>query len=139
MEYKRFGNDVVLRLDPDDEIVAAVSELAAKEDIALAKVSGLGALKEIVVGVYDTESKTYAANTFTGTYEMTALTGTVTRMNGAPYIHLHMNAGDAKGHVIGGHLNKAVVSATAEILIRIIAGEVGRVHSDEIGLNIFQF
>lgn len=93
MEYKRFGNDVVLRLDPDDEIVAAVSELAAKEDIALAKVSGLGALKEIIVGVYDTESKTYAANTFTGTYEMTALTGTVTRMNGAPYIHLHMNAG----------------------------------------------
>jgi predicted DNA-binding protein with PD1-like motif len=139
MEYKRFENDVVLRLDPGDEIVAAVTDLASKEDIALAEVRGLGALNEIVVGVFNTVDKTYASNTFTGPYEMTSLVGTITRMDGKPYVHLHLSAGDQEGNVIGGHLNKAVISATAEIVVRIIEGQVGRIHSDEIGLNIFQF
>lgn len=38
-----------------------------------------------------------------------------------------------------GHLNAAVVSATCELVIDVIDGEVGREFSDEIGLNLFKF
>ena len=50
-----------------------------------------------------------------------------------------MSVGDVEGRVYGGHLNKAVVSATCEMVIDIIDGAVERKFSDEIGLNLFKF
>lgn len=140
MEYRKFGDTYVVRLDVGDEVNASLLALAEKEDIALAEISGLGATNDIVVGVYDVAKRTYHGNEFHGDYEITSLVGTLSTMNGKPYLHLHMSAGDDKGHVIGGHLNKAVISATAEIIVRVIDGSVDR-HKDEkvTGLNLFSF
>ena len=43
---------------------------------------------------------------------------------------------DASNQVKGGHLVRANISATGEIFIRKIAGEVGRRFDEEIGLNL---
>lgn len=139
MEYKRFGDTIVLRLDPTEEICESLKALADKENIQLAQISGLGAVDDFTTGVFDTQEKAYHANHFTGAFEITSLTGTLTRQNGQPYLHVHMSAGDQKGMVAGGHLNSARVSATAEIVIRVIDGCVGRQFSEMIGLNLFAF
>ncbi|HIR12800.1 MAG TPA: DNA-binding protein, partial [Candidatus Choladousia intestinavium] len=68
-----------------------------------------------------------------------SLTGTINTMDGNFYCHLHISAGNEKGQVFGGHLNKAVVSATCEVVIRVISGTVDRYFDEEIGLNLFQF
>ena len=57
-------------------------------------------------------------------------------MDGEYYAHLHMSAGNQKGEVFGGHLNRAIVSATCELVITVIDGRVDRVHDEETGLNI---
>ena len=41
MEYKRFGNTVVVRMDKGEEIVEQVKQVALKENIKLAQVSRL--------------------------------------------------------------------------------------------------
>ena len=60
-------------------------------------------------------------------------------MDGEYYAHLHMSVGNQKGEVFGGHLNRAIVSATCELVITVIDGRVDRVHDEETGLNIFKF
>lgn len=139
MEYRRFDRTYIVRLDRGEEIVEQVKALAAKEKIRLASVQALGAVNDVTVGVFHTAEKEYHANSFQGDMEIVSLTGTVTAMDGQPYLHLHMSVGDAQGHVFGGHLNRAVVSATCEMVLTVLDGEVGRKFSQEIGLNLFEF
>lgn len=139
MQYRRFQDTIMLRVDPGEEICGQIMAVAAEENILLAELQGLGAVGEFTTGVFDTKTKVYHANQFSGTFEIVSLTGTLTRKDGEVYLHAHFAAGDEKGHVFGGHLNRAVVSATAEIVIRVIDGEVGRKFSEEIGLNLFEF
>ena len=139
MEYRRFENVCVVRLDPGEEILEQVKAVSLRENIQLATVQGLGAVNEITVGVFDTAAKEYHANHFQGSYEIVSLTGTISTMNGEYYCHLHLSAGAAQGHVVGGHLNEARISATAELVITILPGTVDRAFSPEVGLNLFRF
>ena len=139
MEYRRFGNTIVARIDRGEEILAAVREIAGAEHIQLASVSALGATNDFTVGVYNVDEKQYHANDFKGNFEIVSLTGTINTMDGESYTHLHMSAGDEKGQVFGGHLNRAVVSAVCEMVITVIDGVVDRRFSEEIGLNLFRF
>lgn len=139
MEYRRFNNTIVARIDKGEEILEKVKELALKENIKLANINALGATNDITVGVLKTAEKKYYSNNFTGDMEIVSLTGTINTMNGEFYSHLHMSCGDINGNVFGGHLNRAVVSATCEMIINIIDGEVDREFNEEIGLNLFKF
>ena len=127
------------RIDRGEEILAAVREIAGTEHIQLASVSALGATNDFTVGVYNVDEKQYHANDFKGNFEIVSLTGTINTMDGEFYTHLHMSAGDEKGQVFGGHLNRAVVSAVCEMVITVIDGVVDRRFSEEIGLNLFRF
>ena len=139
MDYRRFGDTLVVRIDPGEEIVEQVRVIAEREDIKLAGVEALGALSELTVGVFDTVEKKYYSNRFQGAYEIVSLTGTISTKDGAFYQHLHMSAGDSRGQVFGGHLNAAVVSATCEMVIRVIPGQVDRYLDPDVGLNLFKF
>jgi len=138
MEYRRFGNTIVARIDRGEEILAAVREIAGAEHIQLASVSALGATNDFTVGVY-VDEKQYHANDFKGNFEIVSLTGTINTMDGEFYTHLHMSAGDEKGQVFGGHLNRAMISATCELVIQVVDGTVERRFDPEIGLNVFKF
>ena len=139
MDYRRFGDTLIVRVDPGEEIVAQVRAVAEKEGVKLASVEALGAVNDFTVGVFDTVTKEYHSNRFQGPYEIVSLTGTVTTKDGAFYQHLHMSAGNSRGEVFGGHLNTAVVSATCEMVIRVIPGQVERAMDPEVGLNLFRF
>lgn len=139
MEYRKFGHTIVARIDRGEEILAAIREIAGAEHIQLASVSALGATNDFTVGVYNVDEKQYHANDFKGNFEIVSLTGTINTMDGEFYTHLHMSAGDEKGQVFGGHLNRAVVSAVCEMVITVIDGVVDRRFSEEIGLNLFRF
>ena len=99
----------------------------------------LGAVDQFTVGVFKTEEKEYLANEFQGSFEIVSLTGTINTMDGAFYCHLHMSAGNDKGEVFGGHLNRAVVSATCEMVVNILEGTVDRYYDEQIGLNLLRF
>lgn len=139
MEYRRFGNSIVARMDKGEEILAQIQEIAQQEHIRLASVTALGATNDFTVGVYKADEKKYYANEFQGNFEIVSLTGTINTMDGEFYTHIHMSAGNHRGEVFGGHLNRAVVSATCEMVIQVMDGEVDRAYDPETGLNVFRF
>lgn len=139
MEYRKFDSTIIARIDKGEEILEKIKEIALKENIRLASISALGAVNDFTVGVFKTYEKKYYSNSFQGYFEITSLTGTINTMNGEFYTHIHMSAGNEKGEVFGGHLNRAVVSATCEMVITIIDGSVDRYFDEEIGLNLFKF
>ncbi len=139
MEYKRFDNTIIARIDKGEEILQQVKAIALKENVKLASVQALGAVGSFTAGVFKTDEKKYYANQFEGSFEIVSLNGTINTMNEEFYCHLHMSAGNDKGEVFGGHLNRAVVSATCEMVIQMIDGKVDRAFDTEIGLNLFKF
>lgn len=139
MEYRKFGGVIVARLDPGEEILEQVRQIALSEQIKLAHIQALGAVSDFTVGVFDMEKKAYRANSFSGSFEIVSLTGTINTMNDEFYCHLHMSAGNESGAVFGGHLNRAIISATCEMVITLIDGRVDRRRDEQIGLNLFEF
>ena len=64
MEYRRFENTYIVRIDPQEEILEQSKILAEKEGIKLASVHALGAINAFTVGVFDPLEKKYYANHF---------------------------------------------------------------------------
>ena len=138
MKYQRFEQTIIVRMDKGEDIVKQVKNVALKEKIKLASISALGAINEFTGGVFKTKEKKYYANEFKGDFEIVSLTGTINTMNDEYYSHMHLSAGNDQGQVFGGHLNKAIVSATCEMVIQIINGEVDRYFDEEVGLNLLK-
>jgi len=136
MEYRRFTDTYIVRLDPGEDIVERLTALSKEEGIGLAEINGLGAVDDFTVGVFDVRQRRFVPNRFEGAYEIVSLHGTLTD---GPYLHLHMSAGDAGGNVRGGHLSHARVSVTAEIVVRVIEGRVGHYFDEAQGLNVMTF
>lgn len=136
MVYRVFGDTIAVRLEKGEEVCAALKEVCAKEKVQAGSIVGLGAANHAIVGVFDTKEKKFYPNELSGVLEITSIVGNVSEMNGEVYLHIHATFGDQAGHVFGGHLNEATISATGEIFIHTVNGHIGRFHSDEIGLNL---
>ncbi len=140
MVYKKSGNVIIVRLKKGDEIVSSLLSLAEEQDILFAQVTGIGATDCADFGCFNTSLKQYKNIHKDGeNFEITSLVGNISEMNGEKYQHLHINISDENGNVYGGHLKKAVISVTAEIVITFTDTKVGRVYDDTVGANLLDF
>ena len=68
------------------------------------------------------------------------MTGNVTRKEGQVYLHLHTTLCDQTLKTYGGHVNELRISATCEMFLRTLSGQVSRyLDEKETGLNLFSF
>ena len=139
MEYRLFSDTYIVRLDRGEEIVASLTRLCEQEDILLGSVTALGAADHAVIGLYNVTEKQYHKTQLDEAMEITSLVGNITRKDGEVYLHLHINLCNEKMQVYGGHLNECRISATCEMVVRRLDGEVGRLQDPVTGLNLFRF
>ena len=137
MEYKRIKDRIFLRLEKGEEICASIKEVAKKENVAAAAVSGIGATDDFTVGVFDTEKKAYEEYAFSGNHEINAIVGNVSEKDGEPYVHLHITCTGKGAKVVGGHLLSGVISLTAEIVIDVSGCAIGRKRDDALCINLW--
>lgn len=139
MDFKRFGDKYIVRLEKGEEVVESLTKFIKDEDIKLGRVTGIGAVDFAEIGLFYTKEKQYHSKVLEGDMEIVNLSGNISTMKGEKYLHLHISLGDKELKVYGGHLNKAVVSATAEIIIDVLDGEIDREFNEEIGINLIKF
>lgn len=139
MEYKRFGSKIIARIDKGEDVIESLAALCENESVKLGSVSAVGAVSSAQIGCFDTNNKQFMPHTYTGIFEIASLSGTVTTMDGCTYPHIHAVIADTQGQTYGGHLARATVSATCEIVVDVIDGKIDRRFSEEIGLNLIAF
>jgi predicted DNA-binding protein with PD1-like motif len=139
MEFRKFGNKYVVRMDRPEEVVSTLKQFCQAQGITLGWIMGIGAVNKVKVGLFETANREYHSSILEGDFEITSLLGNISTMNGEVYLHLHINLADKKHQTYGGHLNEAYISATGEFLIEAIDGNVEREFSEEVGLNLYKF
>jgi len=139
MEYKKIKDNYIIRLDVGDEVIECITEVCESENIILGTISAIGATDYVKIGLYDVKEKEYISKELTGPMEITSLIGNISTKDNEVYLHIHINICNNEMQVLGGHLNKCLISATCEIIITAINGSVNRKLDHNIGLNILEF
>ncbi|WP_282920082.1 PPC domain-containing DNA-binding protein [Ignavigranum ruoffiae] len=139
MEYKRFDQTIVLRVQRGEELLTSIHKVAEAENISLASVTGIGACDEVKLGFYQLSTHEYNESVYQEDLELTSLVGNITEKDQAYYGHFHATFGREDNSVIGGHLVSARVSVTGEIIIHCLPGQVNRQADQETGINLLSF
>ncbi len=140
MDYRKFNDDYVLRIQKGEEILESIRTVCEQENILLGTVNGIGAANQLTLGIFNSEKFVYETRDFSGDMEITSCMGNISTMDGKCYLHVHLTAANpTKGFVVGGHLNRGIISLTGEFMIHAIRGQVEREYSPEVGLNLFKF
>jgi len=138
VESKKNGNKYFIRLDPGEEIVSNLNEFCNEKSIKLGKISAIGAVNEAEIGIFDPLKKEYHSNIIKGTFEILSITGNITSNKDQSYLHMHIMLSDNEYNAFGGHLDKAVVSATCEVIIEEFEGKLNRHFDEYTGLNLIE-
>ncbi|WP_268222086.1 PPC domain-containing DNA-binding protein [Staphylococcus ureilyticus] len=136
MVYQVDGNTIVLVLEQGEDIIEAVTDLAREQNGKFGTVSGIGACDDVELNFYNLETKTYEKKEIKEPLELISLLGNISHIDEKPFAHLHATFGTNQYETLSGHLTKAVVSATAEIVITMINLDINRKHNADIGLNL---
>jgi predicted DNA-binding protein with PD1-like motif len=121
MEHTRSGSDLLVRLDPGEEIHTSLKELA--DDLgfdAAAITSGIGRTRDNEYGYMD-ENGVYQRRSLNAPSELVSLSGNIARTEkGDAFTHIHCCWSDDANNVHAGHMFQATVHVVAEIHIRVM-------------------
>jgi len=143
LEKIEIGEVYLIRLLPDNDIFCQLREICKEKNIKRGVIySAIGSLKDITfrdvkerANLPIDKEKVNEISSF-GPYELLSLEGNVLPMRDDLVIHLHAMIGTPNGDVRGGHLVKAKVFTTLElVIVRIKNTQVHREKSPVTGLN----
>jgi len=139
MDTKSIGSGVLIRLDKEESLVASLVSLAVKKEWKSGQITGIGALKNVELGVYHLDRQTYDKKVFPEIVELLSLQGNLSLVEDKPLFHLHAICGDENFNCRGGHLFEAKVAITCEILFTPGETSVIRTRNEKMGLNLLDF
>ncbi len=130
-EAAKIDEVILSRLMPDDDLFASLKKIVKDHGIERGVIlSAIGSIKNVVfVNVRSHTGIPVKAEDMieieeAGPFELLSLEGNFfpSQEDEEPVIHLHAILGTSSGSVSGGHLLKATVFTTAEIILGSIAG-----------------
>ena len=127
---------LALRFAEGEEVVAALLDLAGREKITAAEITGIGALADVTLGFFDLDRRDYHENEVGEQVEVLALIGNLAEFEGKPKLHAHIVVGKRDGTALGGHLMQGHVRPTLELILTEAPAHLKRRTDPETGLAL---
>lgn len=126
-------------LDAGDEAFACISRFANDHAISAASITAIGAFQTATVGFFDIETKTYLDIPVDEQSEVLSLIGDIAEGDdGRASLHLHAVLGLRDGCTRGGHLLKATVRPTLEVIVTEMPGHLRRRKVEALGIALLK-
>jgi hypothetical protein len=142
MQYKLINNDqqktYAVILEGGEEVMEQLIAFAKKEKVSISQFTAIGAFSETVVGFFDFSIKDYKKIPLKEQMEVLTLNGDITLFNDDYKIHAHVILGKEDGRAYGGHLLKATVHPTLEIILNESPAWLRRETDAETGLALIK-
>ena len=108
----------ILVFETGDEVASGLSQFARDHKLECASFKAVGALSSVRLSWFNWETKAYEpAVTLDEQVELLSLIGDVALKDGAPVVHAHVVIGRRDGTAHGGHLLRASVRPTCEVVL----------------------
>ncbi|MGH9571057.1 MAG: PPC domain-containing DNA-binding protein [Candidatus Angelobacter sp.] len=109
---------------------------AQQNDIKAAQLTAIGAFNEVTLGYFSWTSKRYEEIPIPEQVELVALNGNLSLSDGKPKLHAHVVVGKQDGSAWAGHLLRATVRPTLEVMLVETPAYLRRVLDKETGLPL---
>ena len=117
MEFLKFGDRYVLRLEPGEELQATLRDFVERQEIRGGYFIAFGAFERVRLQYFDVERKQYRDNPVGRQVEVVSLMGNIAWAQGKPVLHVHGAFGDSEARTYSGHV--------AEGVVRIVTDPIG--------------
>jgi predicted DNA-binding protein with PD1-like motif len=126
----------LIRLAIGEEVISTLTEFVRQQQIRSGWLSGIGAVSNTVLGIYDLKRRRYRRRMFRADHELLSLAGGISWLGKDPVLHVHAVLADAGLRAIGGHLFQARCCVTVEVMLEPWPTTVRRRPDPETGLNL---
>lgn len=124
-------------LKSGDEAMASLQAFADREQLTAASFSAIGAFSDAVLAYFDFGTKQYLRNVIEEQVEVASLRGDVALdPEGKRAVHMHAVLGRRDGSALAGHLLKAHVRPTLEVILTESPAHLRRRHDPQSGLTL---
>lgn len=121
MQSKRLTHDeektFALIFETGEEVADGLLTFAREAGLTAAHFTAIGALRDATLGWFNLDTQDYEEIQFDEQVEVLSLVGNVAVHENEPKVHAHVVVGKRDGTAHGGHLLKAHVRPTLEVLL----------------------
>jgi predicted DNA-binding protein with PD1-like motif len=128
------SRDLLVVLEPGDELHPCVLEAAAQHGIEGGLLSAIGAIDELELGFFCLPDNVYTRRVIHDELEVVSLNGNLALHEGKPFLHAHGLFTGRDFAAVGGHVFRAKVSIVLECMI-LATGRMTRVPNPRFGLT----
>lgn len=133
---KKSGNLYVLRLEPEEEFISVIQNFCKENGVHSAWLEAVGSTKDLELAYFNLDKKDYDTSVFVEFLEVVNITGNIALQDNKPFCHAHGIFSRPDMSTVGGHVVRCVVSATLEVSLRVLEGEMNRKFDEETNLHL---
>jgi predicted DNA-binding protein with PD1-like motif len=124
--------------DSGDEVMSLLKEFANDRKLKASHFTAIGAFSDAELGFFDFSIKDYKKIPVNEQVEVLSLMGDIALYGDESKLHAHVVLGKSDGAAIGGHLLKATVHPTLEVILEESPGYLQRRMDKVTGLPLIQ-